>query len=118
MGRPFVTGRVLVTSEAELQLNQLDDWITASASADVARRFVTALLEHIEGIGIFPLAGRARDDIRPGMRTTTFKKRTVVAYTVDQSSTETVVNVLGVFHGGQDWEAALGDDEVEENSGG
>ncbi len=52
------------------------------------------------------------------MRTTTFKKRTVVAYTVDQSSPETVVNVLGVFHGGQYWEAAFGDDEAEENSGG
>lgn len=117
MGRPSMTGRVHLTPEAELQLNQIDDWITASASADEARRFVTALLDHIDGIWIFPRAGRARDDIRPGMRTTTFKKRTVVAYTVDQSSTETVVNVLGVFHGGQDWEAAFGDDEAEENSG-
>lgn len=52
------------------------------------------------------------------MPATTFKKRTPVAYTFDQSSTETVVNVLGVFHGGQDWEADFGDDVAEENSGG
>ncbi len=42
------------------------------------------------------------------MRTTTFRKRTLVAYDVDESSDEVAVNVLGVFHGGQDWEAALG----------
>ena len=44
------------------------------------------------------------------MRTTTFKKRTLIAYEVDESSGEHVVNVLGVFHGGQDWEAALRDE--------
>jgi toxin ParE1/3/4 len=43
------------------------------------------------------------------MRTTTFKNRTLVAYEVDESSGELVVNILGVFHGGQDWEAAIGE---------
>jgi toxin ParE1/3/4 len=77
------------------------------ASAITARRFVSAILDHIDGILVFPVAGRARDDVRPGMRTTTFKNRTLIAYEVDESSGELVVNVLGVFHGGQDWEAAL-----------
>jgi len=31
-------------------------------------------------------------------------------YEIDESSGDVVVNVLGVFHGGQDWEAALGED--------
>jgi hypothetical protein len=44
------------------------------------------------------------------MRTTTYKKRTLVAYEVDESSGDLVINVLAVFHGGQDWEAALGED--------
>lgn len=44
------------------------------------------------------------------MRTTTFKKRTLIAYEVDESSGQLVVNILGVFHGGQDWEAALRDE--------
>lgn len=51
---------------------------------------------------MFPLAGRARDDVRPGMRTSTFKKRILVAYEVDDSSGELVVNILGLFHGGQE----------------
>ena len=110
MDRPFVTGRINYTPEAERQLNELDDWITNAASADIARRFVSAILDHIDGILLFPLAGRARDDVRPGMRTSTFRKRTLVAYEVDESAGELVVNILGVFHGGQDWESALRED--------
>lgn len=105
-----MTGRINYTPEAQQQLHALDDWITEKASRDVAQRFVSAILDCIDGILVFPRAGRARDDIRPGMRTTTFKKRTVIAYEVDESSGELVVNVLGVFHGGQDWETALSDE--------
>ncbi|MFL6059747.1 MAG: type II toxin-antitoxin system RelE/ParE family toxin [Marmoricola sp.] len=110
MGRPFMTGRINLTPEAERQLNEIDDWIAANAAADIARRFISAILEHIDGILLFPLAGRSRDDIRPGMRTTTYEKRTLVAYEVDEPSGELVVNILGVFHGGQDWETALRND--------
>lgn len=102
-----MTGRIQYTPEAEQQLNQLDEWITEKASADVARRFISAILDHIDDILVFPLAGRARDDVRPGMRTATFKKRTLIADEVDETSGDVQVNVLGVFHGGQDWEAAL-----------
>jgi hypothetical protein len=28
VGRPFMTGRINFTPEAERQLNELDDWIT------------------------------------------------------------------------------------------
>ncbi|MDN5790893.1 MAG: hypothetical protein L0H25_08495 [Micrococcales bacterium] len=51
------------------------------------------------------------------MRTTTFKKRTLVAYEVDKSSGQLVVNVLGVLHGGQDWKAALGGDQTDPGVG-
>lgn len=112
-----MTGRINYTPETQHQLNELDDWIAKAASAETARRFVTAILDHIDGILVFPLAGRARDDVRPGMRTITFKKRTLVAYEVDESSGELVVNVLGVFHGGQDWEAALGEDQDDPEAG-
>lgn len=76
-----------------------------------------AILDHIDGILVFPLAGRARDSVRPGMRTTTFKRETLVAYEVDESSGELVVNILGLFHGGQDWEAALGADKDDSQAG-
>lgn len=74
-----MTGRINFTPEAERQLNEIDDWITTAASADIARRFVSEILDYIDRILAFPLAGRARDDVRPGTRTTTFRKRTLVA---------------------------------------
>ena len=49
-------------------------------------------MEHTDQILLFPLAGRGRDDFRLGIWTTTFKKRTLVAYEVDESSGELVVN--------------------------
>jgi toxin ParE1/3/4 len=113
VGRPFVTGRIRYTPEAEQQLHELDEWITRAASADTARRFVTAVMDHIDGILVFPFAGRGRDDVRPGMRTTIYRKTTFVAYEVEESSEEVTVNILGVFHGGQDWETALRVDPVD-----
>lgn len=106
-----MTGRINFTPESRRQLHHLDESITDNASADVARRFISAVLDHIDGILVFPRAGRTRDDVRPGMRTSTYKKRTLVAYTVDESSGEVVVNIVGIFHGGQNWEAALRTDE-------
>jgi toxin ParE1/3/4 len=90
-----MTGRISFTPEAERQLNEIDDWIATAANANVARRFVSTILDHIGGIVTFPLAGRARDDVRPGMRTTTLKRRTVVAYLVEEASGQTVITVLG-----------------------
>ena len=113
-----MTGRINFTPEAERQLNELDEWITKAASADTARAFVSAVLDHIDGIAVFPHAGRARDDVRPGMRTSVFKRRTVVAYEVDESSDEAVLNILGVFHGGQDWEAALAQGDADPSTTG
>ncbi|MGA9747535.1 MAG: type II toxin-antitoxin system RelE/ParE family toxin [Nocardioides sp.] len=112
-----MTGRINFTPDARQQLHHLDEWIAEKATAETARRFVAAILDHIDGILVFPLAGRARDDVRPGMRTITFKKRTLIAYEVDESSGELVVNVLGVFHGGQDWEAALSEDQDDREAG-
>ena len=103
-----MTGRISFTPEAERQLNEIDDWITTAANDDVAKRFVSTILHHIDGIVTFPLA---RDGVRPGMRTTTFKKRTVVAYLVDETLGEPVIIVLGVFHGGQDWERVLSQEQ-------
>jgi toxin ParE1/3/4 len=106
-GPPVSDGPDQLHPSGQQQLHALDAWITEKASPDVAERFVSAILDYIDGILVFPRAGRARDDVRPGMRTTTFKQRTLMAYEVDESSGGLVVNVLGVFHGGQDWEASL-----------
>lgn len=108
-----MTGQLHFTPEAEQHLHTLDDWIAKNADGDTARRVVEEILDHIDSILAFPHAGRARDDIRPGTRTTTYKKRTLVAYEIDESSEEFVVNILGIFTGGQNWEHVM---EAEEGA--
>jgi toxin ParE1/3/4 len=44
-----------------------------------------------------------RDDIRPGLRITNYKKRAVIAFAVDAE----VVSIIGVYYGGQDYESVL-----------
>lgn len=61
-----------------------------------------------EGLALFPLRGVPREDIRPGLRVTHHKGRTLIAYAVDDDTR--TVSVLGIFYGGQDYEAALSGD--------
>lgn len=61
-----------------------------------------------EGLALFPMRGVPRDDIRPGLRVTHHKGRTLIAYAVDEGTR--TVSVLGIFYGGQDYEAALSAD--------
>jgi toxin ParE1/3/4 len=49
-----------------------------------------------------------RNDIRPGLRVTHHKGRTLIAYAVD-TATRTV-SIVGVFYGGQNLDAALATD--------
>lgn len=71
----------------------------------VAVRYTDAVLGTCERLAHFPMRGVARDDIRPGLRLTHHKGRTVIAYAVDQDPRR--VSILGVFYGGQDVEGAL-----------
>ena len=58
-----------------------------------------------EELALFPMRGVPREDIRPGLRVTHHKGRTLIAYAVDEGAR--TVSVLGIFYGGQDYEAAL-----------
>lgn len=63
------------------------------------------VVETCEGLALFPLRGVPREDIRPGLRVTHHKGRTLIAYAVDESAR--IVSIVGVFYGGQDHEGAL-----------
>lgn len=65
-------------------------------------------MTYCEGLQAFPHRGNRRDDIRPGLRVTHYRKRSVIAFVVDDER----VSILGVYYGGQNYEVAL-DDESE-----
>ena len=77
----------------------------------VAERYTDAVVATCESLALFPQRGVPREDIRPGLRVTHHKGRTLIAYAVDDCAR--TVSILGVFYGGQDYEGALsvdGDD--------
>ncbi len=68
-----------------------------------ADQYTDAIIDYCRRLTVFPNLGRARDDIRPGIRTIGFKGRVLIAFVV----TEGIVTVIGIFYGGRDYVAML-----------
>ncbi|MGI9825455.1 type II toxin-antitoxin system RelE/ParE family toxin, partial [Riemerella anatipestifer] len=67
------------------------------------------VISYCESLERFPHRGNRRDDILPGLRVTNYRKRTIIAFMVRNKT----VSVLGVWHGGQDYENDLLSDEAD-----
>lgn len=101
---------VAFTPEARDQLAALYRYIADSAASPaVAARYTEAIVTYCEGLQTFPHRGTQRDDIRPGLRITHYRKRSVIAFVVDADQ----VSILGVLYGGQDYGAALQEESEE-----
>lgn len=94
---------VVFTPEAQEQLVNIYRYIATHASPATAERYTGAILDYCEGLAMFPERSVLRDDIRPGLRITNYRGRTVIAYAVNSE----LVEIIGVFYGGQDFETAL-----------
>lgn len=99
-----MTIRVRFTESAERQLLDLYEWIAAEGSPSNAQHFVTAIADYCDKLADMPGIGTARGDIRPGLRTVGFRRRVVIAF--EPTSNDRIM-ILGVFYGGQDYEARL-----------
>lgn len=71
--------RVVFTPEAEEQLLDLYRYIAKAASPDIAARYTDAIVSYCESLRTFPHRGTKRDDVRPGLRVTNYRKRAVIA---------------------------------------
>ena len=100
---------VVFSPEAQEQLAELYRYIAAAASPDVAARYTQAIISYCESLRTFPLRGTTRDDVRPGLRVTNYRRRAVIAFDVAGER----VSVIGIFYGGQDYEAILQDNGPE-----
>ena len=103
------TCKVIFSPEAEEQLAALYRYIAVKASPNIAERYADAIVTYCEGLTNFPHRGTCRDDIRPGLRITNYRRRTVVAFDVSAE----FVSIIGIFHGGQDYETILKSDIVD-----
>ena len=94
---------VAFTPEAQDQLAALYRYIATAATPEIAEHYTNAIVTHCDDLSAFPNRGARRDDIRPGLRITNYKKRAVIAFAVDVG----LVSIIGIYYGGQNYETAL-----------
>jgi toxin ParE1/3/4 len=99
--------RIIFTPEAADQLADLYHYIAEAVAPEIAAQYTEAIVSYCENLHIFPHRGTMRDDVRPGLRITNYKKRTVIAFHVDAD----LVSIIGVFYGGQDYETILSEND-------
>ncbi|WP_241609296.1 type II toxin-antitoxin system RelE/ParE family toxin [Rosenbergiella australiborealis] len=92
--------QVVFAPEAEEQLLTLYRYIAKVASALTAQTYTEEIISYCESLSLFPERGNLRDDLLPGLRVTNWRKRTVIAFVVEDNQ----VNILGIWHGGQQYE--------------
>lgn len=101
-----MTHEVIFAPEAEEDLLGLYDGLATRAGPDTALRYAEQLRSFCLSFATFPERGTRRDDLRPGLRITGFRKRVTIAFHVASSS----VVIDRLFYGGRDVEALLGED--------
>lgn len=92
--------------EAQQQLDAIEDYIAlASGYPAVAEQFVDDIVAYCESFERFPERGTQRDDLLPGLRTVGYRRRVTIAFRVHAANLTVVI--LGVFYGGQNFEAEI-----------
>ena len=102
---------IVFSQAAKQQLGMLFDYIADAEYPELAEQFTAAIVNHCRLLQSFPCRGTMRDDVRPGLRVTNYKKRVVIAFAVEEA--EKTVFIIGLFYGGQNYEAVL-HEEFEE----
>jgi toxin ParE1/3/4 len=95
--------RIAFSPEAEEQLIELYRSIAIEASPEIAARYTDAIATYCESLQTFPMRGTKRDDVRPGLRITHYRKRTIIAFTVEAD----LVSILGILYAGQEYAPRL-----------
>ena len=99
--------RIQFAPEALDQLQRLEQRIANAGAPMAAGRYVDSIVDFCMKLDTFAARGVARDDLLPGLRITHFRKRAIIAYTLETE----VASIVGVFYGGRDYEAALAPDD-------
>jgi toxin ParE1/3/4 len=89
---------------AENDILALYDYIAAQAGRRIAGDYIARIESACMSLRNAPLRGRARDDIKPGLRIIGFERRAAIAFHVERSE----VVIVRIFYGGRDYERILG----------
>lgn len=100
---------VCLRPEAIQDLKDIFDWVASqSGYLQIAEKLVNRIIDRCESLGEFPMKGRSRDDLHPGVRILPFDRIAVIAYRILAGEVE----IINIFCGGRDYEALLRDDDA------
>lgn len=94
---------VVLRASAHDDLNSIFQWVEREAGPETARSYVQLIRDRCASLGDFPNRGRPRTDLAPGLRTTLFERRALIAYTVDERE----VQIVRILHHGRDTTSAF-----------
>ena len=88
---------------------ELYDWIARSADAATAIGYTSAIEQFLDKLGDLPGWGSPRDDLAPGIRTISYRRRTTIAY----RQVEDTIEIVHLAHGGRDLGRAFADTDEQ-----
>lgn len=91
---------VIISARANGHLGEIYDYIADASAPAVAESYTDSIVKFCENLLPFPMRGIARNDLLEGLRALGFRKRAVIAFVV----TDEIVEIHGIYYGGQDWE--------------
>lgn len=94
---------VVFSERAEHQLDEIFRYIEGKSGTQRADSFVSSIVAYCESFETFPERGTSRDDLRPGLRVIGYQRRVTIVFTLAVEE----VAILGVYYGGQNYEADL-----------
>jgi toxin ParE1/3/4 len=91
-----MTYEVQLSALAIEDLIALHQWVSAEADTPTADSYLARIEERIAALADFPHRGSPRDDLIAGLRTLTFERRLLIAYSVDGQvvTVQRVINAL------------------------
>lgn len=97
---------VVFRPKAEEDLASLYLCIAETSGAVIAVNFIERIEAACLSLADFPNRGLRRDDLAPGLRTTSLERRVTIAYQV----LKTRVEIVTIAYGGRDFESELRDE--------
>jgi toxin ParE1/3/4 len=102
-----MAGRLLFRRRAEIDLTAIFDFLQEVAGSARAALFLDEIEQTCWNLVTYPHLGRSREDMAPGIRTISMRRRVVIAYRVLGEDIE----IVTVAYAGRDWEALFRDPE-------
>jgi toxin ParE1/3/4 len=97
--------KLIYRPRAEEDLEAIYRFIAQDSPAR-AFSFIDQILERCDLLRDSPEQGRARPDLRPGLRVVPYGRSVVIAY----QFTSDAIEVVRIFYGGQDYETIMSGD--------